>query len=69
MSPGTLEGQLAVRLGPDGATLRSSPPLQTSRFFAGRESEEVLALLPQLYAVCGRAHVAAAAAAMPVCFV
>lgn len=64
MNLATLEGRLSVRLGTGGATLCFTPPLPAARLFRGRRTPEVLALLPTLYAVCGRAHLAAAATAM-----
>lgn len=64
MSLATLEGRLTVRLGARGATLASAQRPQAARLFAGRGAQEVLTLLPTLYAVCGWAHLAAASAAM-----
>jgi uptake hydrogenase large subunit len=64
VSVAALEGRLTVRLGADGARLVSTPPLPVARLFEGRGTEQVLTLLPRLYAVCGRAHLAAATEAM-----
>jgi len=64
MSVATLEGRLTVRLDAQGATLTSTQRPQAARLFPGRGAQEVLTLLPTLYAVCGWAHLAAATAAM-----
>jgi len=64
MSFAALEGRLTVRLGAGGTQLATTLALPVTRLFEGRSSADVLGLLPTLYAVCGRAHVAAASAAM-----
>ena len=60
-----VEGRLriALRPDPDGgmqARIASTRPVHASRLLEGRTRAEVLALVPMLYAVCGRAHGAAA---------
>lgn len=42
------------------ARIASTRPIHASRLLEGRTRSEVLAIIPMLYAVCGRAHSAAA---------
>lgn len=65
----TLEGRVQVSARFDGGRIshvevRSERPLAANRLLAGRTPGEALALLPSLYAVCGRSQATVAAAAL-----
>lgn len=63
----TSEGRITIDLSSDGEVrLQSSRPTQIGRMFEGRRPDDVLQLLPMVYAICARAHVAAARQALPV---
>ncbi|MFZ5539013.1 MAG: nickel-dependent hydrogenase large subunit [Pseudomonadota bacterium] len=56
-----LEGELAIRLRFDGAHVRdvaidSTRPHVADRLLAGRPVDEAVALVPRLFAICGRAQ-------------
>ena len=66
---GGLEGRLEVRVHWDGerivaAETRSARPVDACRVFVGRRADEVLAMVPRLFGLCGRAQSAAAAHAL-----
>ena len=66
---GGLEGRLEVRVHWDGervvaAEPRSARPVDACRVFLGRRADEVLAMVPRLFGLCGRAQSAAAAHAL-----
>ncbi len=55
------EGKITINIGADGAvTLQSNRISEVGRLFIGRKPDEVLDLLPLVFSLCGRAHVAAA---------
>jgi uptake hydrogenase large subunit len=65
----TREGELTVRLPWDGRrvhapTVSSTRPLVASRMFAGKSPEQVIAMVPLLFSICGGAQRAAASAAL-----
>ncbi len=66
---GGLEGRLEVRVQWDGERIvaaepRSARPVDACRVFVGRRAGDVLAMVPRLYSLCGRAQTAAAAYAL-----
>ncbi len=65
----TLEGELIVQLPWNGrrvqrVTLRSSRPFAASRVLAGKPPDEVVAMVPLLFSICGGAQRAAASGAL-----
>lgn len=59
------EGRITIDLCRDGAIgLHSNRPAHIGRLFVGRAPQEVLEILPAIFALCARAHVAAARQAM-----
>lgn len=64
MSIASLEGRLLIRVGTRGVSLHSTRSPLASKLFSGRDANEVLSLLPKIYAVCGRAQLVTAATAM-----
>jgi hypothetical protein len=63
-----LEGALTIRVEWDGgcvrgATVESSRPLQAANVLVGRQAADAVALVPLLFAICGRSQAVAAALA------
>lgn len=69
MASGALEGRLRVGVRWDGERIRaielaSTRPVDACRVLEGRPADEVVALVPRLFSLCGRAQAAAAGAAL-----
>jgi len=69
MNANDLAGELAVAITvSDGivrkATIRSTRPQRVQRLLAGRSASEAMALVPQLFAICGRSQQVAAELAL-----
>jgi Ni,Fe-hydrogenase I large subunit len=69
----SLEGcvRVSARFADDrisSVSVRSDRPLAADRLLSGRTPEEALAILPNLYAVCGRSQAVVAAAALAAAF-
>ena len=62
------EGRIVIDLtGDGGVRLTSSRHAEIGKLFEGRQPAEVMQLLPMVFALCARAHVAAARRALSRC--